>query len=152
MDNTVRVRQFLRRESHERAHLILRFAPALSIFGYTLFHSIVADPEVVTEALDRSDPGLDEDWADCVDSTGLKRQDIAVDHDRTELMVTEGEMLVRHNGLDGLKMIVGIRKDDEQTVLICITVRHDDKERLQGVSDWIERLRQDHGPITGKTV
>ncbi len=153
MDNTVRVRQFLRREPHERAHLILRFPPALRIFGYTLFHSIVADPEVVTEALDRPDSGLDAGCADCVDSAGLTRQDIAVDHDRTELMVTEGEVLVCHNGLDRLKMIVGIHKcDDDEAILIRVTVRHEDKERLQGVADWTLRLRRDNGPINGKTV
>ena len=152
MDNTIRIRQFLRREPHERAHLIFLFAPALSIIGYNLFHSIVNHREIVTEILDRPDGDLDEGWEKGAFSAGLTRQDIDVDHDRRELMVTEGEVLVRHNGLDGLKMIVGIRKDDEQAVLIRITVRHDDRERLQDVSEWIECLRHDHQPIKGKTV
>ena len=152
MDTTIRVRQFLRRENHERAHLVFRFVPSLSIFAYTLFHSIVADSEVVAEALDGNDPGMDEGWADLVDSAGLTRQDIPVDHDRTELMVTQGQVLIIHTGLDRLKMIVGMKRTEDQSILVRITVRDDDRKQLQDVAQWIERLKEVHHPLKGKTV
>ena len=150
MEAEVEVRQFLRREIDERAQLRLRFSPSFAVVGQALFGSILEDRQISIHSLGEATSD-DLELVARTESAGVVRRDVAVDHDKTELMITRGQALLRHHGLGDLPMAVEIHEDEKQAVYIHISIPVEETGELQATADWLDRLRRDHGPIRGKT-
>ncbi len=142
-DNAV-VRRFLRREYDELIVHDRSFSPLLRVVAYHLFASVEANPEV--EVLERTN--FDDSMRETARAP-VRWESCPVGHERTREMVTEGTLLVVHRGLGDLKLVVSVGQPVEDVVL-RLTIRAKDGDRLPDLLAWLERLERTDHPLRGK--